>query len=489
MFHSHPYLLLLLTIIVALGPAGGTPVQEEFEAARQTLNLDRLDGSLPRRLCKKNATAQCTALGATWSGGEATCRSDGDGYDVSSCVRASPRNFRERVRPADRDSSRWGAARCNDGSPFSFQVRLSQSGKSKTWVIGLNGGAMCNDTGFPCSQRPPALQTTDGPDRDFSPAFLAFVPGPPQLLSGPFDLSETENPTFHDANHVWAQYCSSDLYSGASTELIPNSASATGWYFSGRHNVKAMFETLKQRYGLDDSDSDTKILFLGQSAGGSGVIHNADTFVAAAPRTARRGQARLLLEGSWEADIDDPGMRSGAATTSDREDWRLASSFWHGRSNIACELAQALHGQPRGDCYLSKLNYRSAAALGLPVFYYQNASDPQKLSDHNVNDPASPKVEDYEELIRSEMRAARVNWLYQPADRRYIGKPLPLQIMSPFHVISTQRWFFDQTTPVWGAGNCGNSFKDALTRFWESKNAHGRRTRFSEFDNLPPGAF
>src|SRR5262249_54869162 len=182
-------------------------------------------------LCTRGAVVACADLGATWARGTATCRGDCAGYDVSTCTRTAPLTNRERVRPADRDP-RWATARCNDSTPFSFQVRLSQSG-SQTWVIGLSGGASCDDLRADCVSRPPPLTTTAGPDKDFSPALLAFVP-----LAGPFDLDATENPTFADANHVWAQNCSSDFYSGNTTDLIPNSASLTGWYFSGRHNVR-----------------------------------------------------------------------------------------------------------------------------------------------------------------------------------------------------------------------------------------------------------
>jgi len=185
-------------------------------------------------------------------------------------------------------------------------------------------------------------------------------------------------------------------------------------------------------------------------------------------------------------------MRFGMATTSDHQVWQSAYAFWHARSNDACERSQASQELPSGDCYLAKVNDPSLAdpvpvGLGLPVLYYQNASDPAKLAEHNVIDPASPNVATYRGLIRSEM--ASVKWLYQPNDDRYIVKALFAQIGSPFHIISSLRWWFDGLTPVWGAGNGGNTFKGALTRFWMSRPSDpGERTTFNQFDNLPPGA-
>src|SRR5262249_8658880 len=117
-------------------------------------------------LCARGEVVACADLGATWASGTATCRGDCAGYDVSTCTRAAPLTNRGRVPPAARDP-RGAAARCNDSPPFSFQVRLSQSG-SQPWVIGLSGGASCDALRADCASRPPPLTTTAGPDKDFS---------------------------------------------------------------------------------------------------------------------------------------------------------------------------------------------------------------------------------------------------------------------------------------------------------------------------------
>ena len=431
-------------------------------------------------LCDRGEVVVCSDLGATWASGTATCRGDCSGYDVSTCTRAAPMTNRERVRPADRDP-RWAAARCNDGTPFSFQVRLSQSG-SETWVIGLNGGGSCDDYRADCAAQPPPLTTTEGPDKDFSPDFLSFVPGPPQPLAGPFDLDATENPTFADANHVWMHYCSSDLYSGNSTDLIPNSASATGWYFSGRHNVRAMLEILKQRYGFHDT-SGTRLLVIGQSAGGIGVVANADQFGAIAPKAADEGNLRLVLEGMWNGDIDDPEARWGTLTVSDREAFRHAYAFWQARSNSVCE--QRAHP---ADCYLGVEGYNSVThGYGLPTLVFQNRSDPNLLDAHSVFDPNAPVVDRYETILEHETRSVR--WFFSPKDRRMIGYPVPWQILSPFHVISSLRYLYDYLTPVWRAGNGSQNFRAALTRFWNARRSSRERVIFDQFDNVPAQAF
>ena len=290
-----------------------------------------------------------------------------------------------------------------------------------------------------------------------------------------------ENPTFADANHVWAQNCSSDLYSGNTTDLIPNSASLTGWYFSGRHNIRAMLEILKQRYGLHDT-AGTRLLVIGQSAGGTGGVANADQFVAIAPKAAAKGDLRLVLEGMWHGDIDDPEARLGTATGSDRDAFRHSYAFWQARSNGICEQ----HAHP-ADCYLGVEGYTAVAqGYGLPTLVFQNRSDPQLLSDHSVFDPHAAVVGRYEAILEQETDLVR--WFFSPKDRRMIGYPLPWQILSPFHIISSLRYLYD-STPVWRAGNGSQNFRATLTRFWNAKISSSERVTFEQFDNVPAQAF
>jgi hypothetical protein len=225
------------------------------------------------------------------------------------------------VRPADRDQSRWASARCSDGSPFSFQVRLSQTGTSNIWVILLEGGGGCDDARVSCANRQLGLITSKGSDRDYSPAFLVSLPGTPQRATGVLSLDPVANPVFSDANHVIAQHCSSDNFSGASSDLIPNSGSidnvdgggdggpGPGWYFSRRLNIQAMFEILAQRYGLNDGNPNTKVLFIGQSAGGEGVLANAAQLGNVLPQPSPL-VFKLLVQGG-RLDLDDPLNRWG----------------------------------------------------------------------------------------------------------------------------------------------------------------------------------
>lgn len=497
-----PLLLGVLGVVVAFAGEYSAAAEEAAEPEASTSHALRRACRQEDRLCDSGSTVACAELGSTYAAGTARCRRDCSGYDVSSCVRAAP-GFTERVRPADRDA-RWANARCNDGSPASLQVRLSTTG-SKNWVIGFNGGASCDDfRAENCAVRFPGLRTTDGNDRDFSPSMAILVPGPPQAVSGPFDADPGVNPKLHNANHVYLHYCSSDFYSGATAERIPNSGDpVNGWYFSGRLNVKASLEILKQRYGFDDREGDDRegamrVLVLGQSAGGSGVVANVDQLVAAAPRAAARGDLRLIIEGAWHPDIDDPDARwsngppgtGTPVTVSDREAFRHSYEFWHAKSNGWCERNTA---HP-GDCYLGAEGYRSLTQGNrLPTIVFQNRSDPQLLADHSVNDPNAPVVARFGAKIAAETQGT-VAWLYSPNDGTYIGDPLPWQILSPMHVITGQRYIHDYVpfepigTPCWTAGNGGRIFKDFLYAFWDSKKRSKSSVIFDNFDNVPDAA-
>jgi len=197
-------------------------------------------------------TVECPTLGATWTAGTADRRSDGTGYDVSTCVRGEmPLPKAEMVKPAERDPERWAAARCNDGTPFAIEVQLSpisltQEREIHDWVIFLKGGGFCDDNAISCQGRPPSLRSTP-------PAGDRTIVDFPKS-AGIFNRDSGRNSTFHEANFVHAYYCSSDMWSGATAERRETVADPAGWYFSGRLNVAAMIEALQERYGLDDGN-------------------------------------------------------------------------------------------------------------------------------------------------------------------------------------------------------------------------------------------
>lgn len=297
-------------------------------------------------------TVDCAGLSARWAGGRASCRPGCDGYDVSTCEPAADRIW-ELVRPSDRDP-RWSAARCNDGTGFDLLYRPGAPG-STLWVIWLQGGGFGDDVAFPTAERPALLtsatELADG------------VRGPlPALEHGIFG-SAALNPDFADAHMVYAHYCSSDLWSGAGTERRPVTNVPEGFYFAGRHNVRATFEILRQRFGLDDGDDALQVLFGGESAGNVGSAQTADLAAAQLPRATADGRLRYLGDGAWlvAAPADMPELFWGDSPFVDVEMFDRAIDYWGAEPLSTCRSAS------RGECYLGRGWYPGIVSLGIPV--------------------------------------------------------------------------------------------------------------------------
>lgn len=297
-------------------------------------------------------TVDCATLSPRWIGGRAACRRACDGYDVSACE-PSPDRFWELVRPSERDD-RWAAARCNDGTGFDLLYRPGAPGTS-VWVIWLQGGGWGDDLAFPTAERPPLLTSaTEVADGARAPV--------PAIEHGIFGAAAL-NPDFADAHHVYAHYCSSDLWSGQGTARRPVDGVPEGFYFAGRHNVRAVFEILRQRYGLDDGDDALRVLFGGESAGNVGSAQNVDTAAAQLPRAAADGRLRYLGDGAWlvPPPEDAPELFWGASPYGDVELFDRAIEYWDAAPLSTCP------SPARGECYLGRGWYPGIVALGIPL--------------------------------------------------------------------------------------------------------------------------
>lgn len=389
-------------------------------------------------------TIPCPNLGSTWTGGTATLRPDGSGYDVSGCERPLPMEQAEMVKPAERDPARWSEARCNDGSPFGFSLQLSPSGQSTEWVIYLEGGAFCDDNALSCTRRGQRLSSTPGvADR----AWLELS------NTGLFNRSASQNPVFHDLNIAFAHYCSSDGWTGATTGKRPTQADPGGWYFSGRANVRAMIEILIERYGLDDANPQTRVLFAGSSSGGLGVEANADTLARWLPQTAA-GRLKLLSDGGFIPDFDDPAYRPGDADVPIRELIIAGYDFWGSGLNPLCEAAQRQAGEHPGRCFLSAVVYPyiarpSPEGLGLPMLIQYSSIDEFALNLHGIDDPGDPADAAALERWRATVLASfeGMDWVFSGGER-------------PYHTILRN----DERVRM---GPQGQRFLQVLARFWE----------------------
>lgn len=89
-------------------------------------------------------------------------------------------------------------------------------------------------------------------------------------MGGILSPTEDDNPYWHDANHVFVPYCSSDSWSGTKTQ--PDTRD--GWSFMGSLIVKQVIIDLLP-LGLSRSHGG-EILLAGSSAGALGVMLNLD---------------------------------------------------------------------------------------------------------------------------------------------------------------------------------------------------------------------
>jgi O-palmitoleoyl-L-serine hydrolase len=383
-------------------------------------------------LCDTGPPTACAELGGTWNAGMA-CRADRGGWDVSACLRVDPTKW-ETVEPAIRDP-RWATARCNDGTPFDFNVQLAPE-PSKVWVIHLAGGGGCNDLTNQCSARDRVLTTTSPQvDRE-----LSAIPG-----SGIVSRDATINPTFATANHVRATYCSSDQWAGATTDRRPSSGDpVAGWYFAGHTNVAALLAVVEERYGLDDSDPETEVLFSGSSAGGLGAHVNAALVEAALPAITARRRVRLLIDAGWHFDWIDPDPAPpdfllGEATVRDAAVWQHTRAFWGATFDSACEAAVV---EP-STCVYGPVWYPHVAAR-LPVLIQQSSIDAAFTGVHGI-DATQP--------------AALAAWQRQAEDS-LVGVGWLFSGDTSYHVLAD---------PGFGGlelGPAGSTLREVIGRFW-----------------------
>jgi hypothetical protein len=393
------------------------------------------DGSIDDgEVCDPETPTACAAIGATWRDGMAACRADCSGWDVSQCVRADPTSW-EAVEPAVRDP-RWAKARCNDGTPFDFNVQLAAE-PTKVWVIHLDGGGACDDLAAPCSGRDRVLTTTSPQvDRE-----LWVMPG-----AGIASRDATINPT---ANYVRATYCSSDQWLGGMTDRRPSTGDpAAGWHFAGHTNVAALLAVITERYGLDDSDPETEVLFSGSSAGAVGAHSNAALVEEALPASVARRHVRLLIDAGWQFDWIDPDPAPpdffiAEATVRDALVWQHAWEFWGATADPACEAAVV---EP-STCLEGPVWYPHVAAR-LPVLIQQSLTDVAFAGSHRIDAAQPAALAAWREQSKASL--VGVGWLFSGD--------------APYHVLAD---------PVFGdffgglaTGPAGSTLRDVLGRFW-----------------------
>lgn len=187
---------------------------------------------------------------------------------------------------------------CNDNSRAVFYIGPRST---KRWIIFFESGGLCTSKAD-CNQRYLNKNSTVLMTSKFLPDKVIGK----DILSS----MESENPTFHDYNHVLVPYCSSDLWLGSKTSQngsyfhFKNDSSVDNFSFRGRTIFRSVFEDLDQKYDLSLAK---EIVVSGSSAGGIGILNHADWIKSNNFSKSEPLKAKLLfiIDSAWFINFQD----------------------------------------------------------------------------------------------------------------------------------------------------------------------------------------
>jgi hypothetical protein len=175
-----------------------------------------------------------------------------------------------------------------------------------------------------------------------------------------WDTNVGSNPEFAGATHVFVPYCSSDSWSGNR-----DASDATyGWAFKGKEIVRQVFEALYEKHGLANASA---VYFTGVSAGGMGVLVNADSVGKYVHKIAPKATYAADMNAGWFTSIEPLGhcedvpdcpqdQPAPAAPTTVGDQCRLGESLWGGIVDESC--AQFMGMRNAWKCYLGNIGYQ-----------------------------------------------------------------------------------------------------------------------------------
>ncbi|KAM9371345.1 palmitoleoyl-protein carboxylesterase NOTUM [Phaethornis superciliosus] len=258
---------------------------------------------------------------------------------------------------------------CNDGSPAGYYLKESKG--SRRWLLFLEGGWYCFnrencDTRYDTMRR--LMSSREWPATRVGTGILSSQP--------------EENPHWWNANMVFIPYCSSDVWSGASSKSEKNE-----YAFMGALIIQ---EVIKELVGKGLSTA--KVLLLaGSSAGGTGVLLNVDRVAEQLEEMGYQGiQVRGLADSGWF--LDNKQYRRtdciDTITCAPTEAIRRGIRYWNGVVPERCKL-QFKEGE-EWNCFFG---YKIYPTLRCPVFVVQWLFDEAQLTVDNVHLTGQPVQE------------------------------------------------------------------------------------------------
>ena len=180
-------------------------------------------------------------------------------------------------------------ARCNDHSEAKFYSDHEEQGSTK-WIIYFESGGGCS-TQSDCLKRfgSSKILMSSGWLDEYSE------------IEGQDILSTDEENPFHDYNHVYLPYCSSDMYVGMNdwTAESPDDFSEEegNFFFAGNYIVEGLLEKLKNIPDVQFTD----MVLAGSSAGGIGVMNHIKIIKDSGVASRVRG----IVDSSWFINFED----------------------------------------------------------------------------------------------------------------------------------------------------------------------------------------
>ncbi len=247
----------------------------------------------------------------------------------------------------DLDLSVFPDALCNDGSTAVFYFRpFSGPANRDRWLFQLQGGGGCG-SGERCAQRWCMIDTA------FSLVGMTSTVAPAVAINGKGITDRRPANPFGNWNHVFIKYCSSDSWRGVSRDVILQTDIEGPLvdyriHFLGNRIIDAVLDTLRRDgvsasvytqgptpVPMPDLDNATHVILAGASAGGSGVIQNADRVgdYLHANNTACAGDEcplvfRVLIDSSFAPSLEDLDITTSTFCTDFKIcDWQALLAF------------------------------------------------------------------------------------------------------------------------------------------------------------------
>jgi len=270
---------------------------------------------------------------------------------------------------------------CNDGSPATAFFRAGNGTGANIWTIYLEGGGFCQDVPS-CKNR---WQNSEHfMISNLLPPVLNDTARSPDVNHGGINSGNASaNPHFYNANQVYLWYCSSDNHAGNVTA----SNATGGWYFRGKVIVQTLIESLA--YQSPSLSKAEHVLLTGFSAGGFGVLNNADFVGELVQKIAPNANYRAYVDSGWLQDVPTYHLGWSSSRTAMQE---LHSNF-EAQFDATCESTYKTIGE-EWRCQFAVYVY---PFISTPFFLAGYQYDSPFLND--VSPPFNASTGEYAELL------------------------------------------------------------------------------------------